>query len=153
MSLLEFIVAVVGIILGSSALTVALNNLQKRWELKQERKNTVEDRKEEKENKVEGLQNATESQEERLKALEAQVKFISEGIKYLLLDKILFLGAKYVRRNSISMEERKILREMHNVYHEGLHGNGDADFIMGRVEEIVPDEIKQSTNENEKGKQ
>lgn len=153
MTILEFIIAVFSIILGSSALTVALNNIQKRWELKQERKNTVEDRKEEKENTVNDLRHDTESQEERLKILELQSKFISEGIKYLLLDKILFLGAKYVRRNSISMEERKILREMHRVYHEGLHGNGDADFIMGKVEEIVPDEIKLSTNnDNEKGK-
>lgn len=153
MTILEFIIAVFSIILGSSALTVALNNIQKRWELKQERKNTVEDRKEEKENTVNDLRHDTESQEERLKILELQSKFISEGIKYLLLDKILFLGAKYVRRNSISMEERKILREMHRVYHEGLHGNGDADFIMGKVEEIVPDEIKLSTNnDNEKEK-
>ena len=144
----EFIVTVLGIILGSSALTVLLNNLHDRWKLKQERKNNKEDKEEEKENKVNDLQSATDIQEERLVSLEDQVKYISEGIKYLLLDKILFLGSKYIRRNSISMEEKKILREMHKVYHNGLNGNGDADFIMRGVEAIIPDELKQSTAKN-----
>lgn len=148
MTALEFIATIVGIILGSSALTVLLNNLHDRWKLKQERKNTKEDKQEEKENIVDDLQSATNSQEERLEELEALSKYMAEAIKYLLLDKILFLGSKYIRRNSITMEERKILKAMYDVYHNGLKGNGDADFIMKGVDAITPNELKQHDNED-----
>ena len=73
---------------------------------------------------------------------------MAEALKYLLLDKILFLGSKYIRRNSITLEERKILKAMYNVYHNGLEGNGDADFIMKGVEAITPNELKQHDNED-----
>lgn len=143
MSTLEFIATVVGIILGSSALTVLLNNLHDRWKIKQERKNSKEDKQEEKEDIVDDLQSTTDSQEQRLKALEDLSGHMAEALKYLLLDKILFLGYKYIRRNSITLEERKILKAMYNVYHNGLEGNGDADFIMKGVEAITPNELKQ----------
>ena len=106
------------------------------------------DKQEEKENIVDDLQSATNSQEERLEELEALSKYMAEAIKYLLLDKILFLGSKYIRRNSITMEERKILKAMYDVYHNGLKGNGDADFIMKGVDAITPNELKQHDNED-----
>lgn len=149
MTALEFIATIVGIILGSSALTVLLNNLHDRWKLKQERKNTKEDKQEEKENIVDDLQSATNSQEERLKELENTSKYMAEALKYLLLDKILFLGSKYIRRNSITMEERKILKAMYDVYHNGLKGNGDADFIMKGVDAITPNELKQHEHDHD----
>ena len=143
MTALEFIATVIGIIIGSSALTVLLNKLHDRWKIKQERKNLKEDKAEEKEDLVGGLQKSNDSQEERLTIHEEKLNFIGEGIKYLLLDKIIFLGSKYIRRNAISMEERKIIKAMYDIYHNGLHGNGDADFIMKGVEAIVPNELKQ----------
>lgn len=143
MTALEFIATIVGIILGSSALTVLLNNLHDRWKLNQERKNSKEDKQEEKENIVDDLQFATNSQEQRLAELETLSKYMAEAIKYLLLDKILFLGSKYIRRNSITLEERKILKAMYDVYHNRLKGNGDADFIMKGVDAITPNELKQ----------
>lgn len=151
MTALEFIATVVGIILGSSALTVLLNNLHDRWKIKQERKNSKEDKLEAKEDIVDDLQNATDSQEKKIEALEALSSHMAEALKYLLLDKILFLGSKYIRRNSITLEERKILKAMYNVYHNGLKGNGDADFIMKGVESITPNEFKQKeTNYDDK---
>lgn len=143
MSTLEFIATVVGIILGSSALTVLLNNLHDRWKIKQERKNNKEDKQEAKEDIVDDLQSATNSQEKKIEALEILSNNMAEALKYLLLDKILFLGSKYIRRNSITLEERKILKAMYSVYHNGLEGNGDADFIMKGVEAITPNELKQ----------
>ena len=143
MSTLEFIATVVGIILGSSALTVLLNNLHDRWKIKQERKNNKEDKQEAKEDIVDDLQSATNSQEKKIEALEILSNNMAEALKYLLLDKILFLGSKYIRRNSITLEERKILKAMYSVYHNGLEGNGDADFIMNGVEAITPNELKQ----------
>ena len=143
MTALEFIATVVGIILGSSAITVLQNNLHDRWKIKQERKNSKEDKQEAKEDIVDDLQNATDSQEKKIEALEILSNNMAEALKYLLLDKILFLGSKYIRRNSITLEERKILKAMYNVYHNGLEGNGDADFIMKGVEAITPNELKQ----------
>lgn len=143
MTALEFIATVAGIILGSSALTVLLNNLHDRWKIKQERKNNKEDKLEAKEDIVDDLQNATDSQEKKIEALEILSSNMAEALKYLLLDKILFLGSKYIRRNTITLEERKILKAMYNVYHNGLDGNGDADFIMKGVEAITPNEFKQ----------
>ncbi len=54
----------------------------------------------------------------------------------MLLDKILCLGQKYIDEEEIDFDDRRRLRAMHDVYHNGLKGNGDADLIMNGIDNL-----------------
>ena len=68
--------------------------------------------------------------EQRLSTLEAQNTAQSEALKYILYDRIRYLGQSYIADGEIGFEDRRILNGMHKAYHEGLNGNGDLDRLM-----------------------
>ena len=74
--------------------------------------------------------------EDGLKLLKEQSDVQSAALKFILLDRILWLGQSYISKGEISFDDRKRLRDMHEVYHKGLKGNGDADLIMQGVDEL-----------------
>lgn len=61
---------------------------------------------------------------------------LRQGMKLLLADKIQYLGLKYIEEGEITFSNRKILNEMHSVYHNGLDGNGDFDELMKEWNEL-----------------
>lgn len=71
--------------------------------------------------------------DKRFKALEEQNSVQSEALKYMLYDRIRYLGREYIERGEIDFDDRRILNAMHKVYHEGLMGNGDLDTLMNEV--------------------
>lgn len=71
--------------------------------------------------------------EERLTAMEQQNANQSEALKFILYDRIRFLGQAYIAEGKIDFDDRRILNSMHKVYHNGLNGNGDLDELMKAV--------------------
>lgn len=71
--------------------------------------------------------------EQRLYAMEQQNKIQSEALKYIMYDRIRFLGQAYIAEGNIDFDDRRILNSMHKVYHNGLNGNGDLDGLMKAV--------------------
>lgn len=61
------------------------------------------------------------------------MKALKAGMKWLLYDRIRYLGLHYVEAGEVDFDQRRILREMHTVYHYGLEGNGDLDQLMDTV--------------------
>lgn len=124
-----------------------INIVQERWKWKHERKATVEDREVEKEDKLDKisaqLSDYIKKQDEfnrqtsaRLDGLDKQIQSQAEGMKYVLLDRILYIGQSYIKHGYATFDEKRRLREMHDVYHNALKGNGDADQIMKAVDEL-----------------
>lgn len=74
--------------------------------------------------------------EQRLKKIEQQTKAQSEALKFLLYDRIKYLGQCYIRDNEIDIDDRRILNDMHSSYHNGLNGNGDLDLLMSAVNKL-----------------
>lgn len=74
--------------------------------------------------------------EERLNQIEEQNKAQSEALKFLLYDRIKYLGQCYIRDNEINIDDRRILNDMHKSYHSGLGGNGDLDLLMKTVNNL-----------------
>lgn len=70
------------------------------------------------------------------------VKALTEGVRWILYDRIKYLGFGYMRQGFVDFDDRRILREMHNVYHNGLGGNGDLDQIMSAVDKLPLSENK-----------
>lgn len=133
-------------LLGAGGLAI-INAIQKRWEMRFDRKAKKEDRKEEKEDKLDKIQKEQreffDKQEkfnaeltERVEKIEMQNAAQNKGMKDVLLDRILYLGKHYINDGSVTFDDRKRLRDMHKTYHTDLGGNGDADFIMNAVDEL-----------------
>ena len=53
-----------------------------------------------------------------------------------MLDRIRYLGQKYIEAGEIDFDDRRILNAMHDSYHNGLGGNGDADVVMQEVNKL-----------------
>ena len=75
----------------------------------------------------------------RRKAAEADAKAMAalrEGLKWVLYDRIRYLGQAYLREGEIDFDDRRLLGEMHKAYHDGLGGNGDLDTLMQSVNDL-----------------
>lgn len=104
----EIIIAV----LGGSALSALITQVGNYISDRRKRKDAVEDKAEDK---------------------DAALK---QGIKLLLADKIQYLGLRYIEEGEVTFSNKKMLNEMHSVYHSGLGGNGDYDDLMEEFNEL-----------------
>lgn len=64
---------------------------------------------------------------------------IKTALRYLMLFIIRQQGTEFVRQKKITWEDRKMLHKWHDLYHNGLNGNGDADLLMNDVNELPLD--------------
>jgi len=142
----EVLRTVLMFLFGAGGLAL-INIIQERWRVRYQRKAEKEDRAEEREDKLDEIskqlsdyikkqdefnKKTTAHIEEMEKSDDAQV----EALKYVLLDRILYIGQSHIKHGEVSFDERKRLREMHDVYHQRLGGNGDADQIMKSVDDL-----------------
>ena len=61
---------------------------------------------------------------------------IKKALKYILLDRVKYLGEGYIQDGEIDFDDRRRLNGMHEVYHNGLGGNGDLDVLMKEVNNL-----------------
>ena len=106
------IIAVVGGILGGSAVAALINQIGE--SVRQRRKHKYE---------------TNSNQDKELDALK-------EGLKWVIYDRIRYLGQTYISAKAIDFDDRRILNEMHRCYHVGLGGNGDLGNLMKEVNEL-----------------
>lgn len=124
-------------VLGTSGVLVAIvEGIKEAFSWRRNRKAQLEDKADKKVDDIEALKEAvaklSESQEEVKEAVNALIT----ANRLQMLDRIQHLGLSYIQRGSVSYEERKFLHAMHDSYHNGLRGNGDADLIMEAVDEL-----------------
>lgn len=100
---------IIGAILGGTALAALINQIGESIRQKRKRKY---DKTDEKDKKIEALQ---------------------EGLKWVIYDRIRYLGQTYISQKKVDFDDRRVLNAMHNCYHSGLGGNGDLDNIMSEV--------------------
>lgn len=79
---------------------------------------------------------AEEKTSEKVKTLEDKVDALVEANRYILYDRIRYLGQCYIDEKEIDFDDRRILNKMHESYHNGLDGNGDLDTLMGEVNHL-----------------
>lgn len=60
---------------------------------------------------------------------------IVDALKVLLIDRVRYLGQKYISDGSVSLSDRETLDEMHQAY-KSLGGNGHLKIIMAEVGEL-----------------
>lgn len=77
-----------------------------------------------------------EKQNDRQQEQIDKLNAIGKGVMLLELDKIKYLGLRFIRDGGITYEDRVLLHKMHDNYHKELDGNGDLDQIMEEVDEL-----------------
>ncbi len=60
----------------------------------------------------------------------------SKALRYLMLYIIQERAGQHIRDGGITLEERRALHRWHELYHDGLGGNGDADVLMTQVDRL-----------------
>ena len=74
--------------------------------------------------------------DEKADAKDKDNEAIKAGLKWVLYDRIRFLGQHYISNGQVDFDDRRILNEMHKSYHDGLGGNGDLDVLMAEVNKL-----------------
>ena len=139
--------SLLGSVLGGSVVVALINSRNDKWKFKAERDAEKEDRAAEKADKVsemcrlvaelqESTSQTKEDVDKRFDSLFRMQEAQSEALKMILLDLILQKGREFTDEGRISFDDRKRFNAMHAIYHNGLKGNGDADFIVGAVNEL-----------------
>ena len=134
---------ILAFICGAGGLAI-INIIQERWKWRQERKAKKEDRAEDRTDQLSQIsrkldeyvkkqEQFNQQAEKRFVDMEEKDKNQTTALKYVLLDRIRYIGQSYINHGAVTFDERRILREMHDCYHNGLGGNGDADDIMRDV--------------------
>lgn len=126
----EILVAV----LSGGAIVAVIEGIREALKWRRTRKAQMED-------KAEAIEEYKQKQadlktEERLEAIEKKTDAQSEAIKYILYDRIRYLGQAYIAEREIDFDDRRILNDMHHSYHFGLKGNGDLDTLMEEVNHL-----------------
>lgn len=86
--------------------------------------------------KEKATSDAEKEESEWRRDMERKNDIQSEALKFILYDRIRYLAFAYIKDNEIKFDDRRILNEMHRVYHEGLGGNGDLDALMNSVKKL-----------------
>ena len=58
------------------------------------------------------------------------------ALRYILLYNIQERAKQHILAKEITYADRRLLHKWHDLYHNGLHGNGDADDLMKQVDEL-----------------
>ena len=94
-------------------------------------------RKASKEDKADEKAEAAKKDEEKWKKdTEDSINGLKDGLRIIMLDRIRFLGQRYLKEGEIDFDDRRYLNEMHQVYHGSLGGNGDLNSLMEDVNDL-----------------
>lgn len=82
-------------------------------------------------------QESTEDNENaEIVKLKEEVSNLKEGVRMILLDRIKLLGQQHIKNKEIDFEDRRLIHQMHSVYHDKMDGNGDLDSLMNEVNDL-----------------
>lgn len=63
----------------------------------------------------------------------------NKALRYLMLYIIQERAKQHIKEKCISLDDRRSLHHWHDLYHNGLGGNGDADTLMEQVDNLPLD--------------
>lgn len=62
----------------------------------------------------------------------AQIK----ALRYLMLYIMMQTAKEHIKEGEISVDDRRQIHKWHDLYHNGLGGNGDMDRLMSEVDKL-----------------
>jgi hypothetical protein len=88
---------------------------------------------------VAGVFSLVQSRKARKERQEDKRDAHNKALRYLMLYIIQERAKAHIKDGSITLEERRSLHHWHDLYHNGLGGNGDADALMEEVDHLPLD--------------
>lgn len=61
---------------------------------------------------------------------------VVNGLKVLTVDRVRYLGQRYIREKAITLEDKEALHDMYRAY-KGLGGNGHLETIMNEIDHLT----------------
>lgn len=74
--------------------------------------------------------------EDKIDNIEDRLGGLERAQKITMHERIKRLAAKYCEAGKISFDDFEIIKQMHSIYHNDLHGNGFLDSVMEDVERL-----------------
>lgn len=74
--------------------------------------------------------------EDKIDNIEDRLGGLERAQKITMHERIKRLAAKYCEAGKISFDDFEIMKQMHSIYHNDLHGNGFLDAVMEDVERL-----------------
>lgn len=74
--------------------------------------------------------------ETKINGLETRLGGLERAQKITMHERIKRLAAKYCENGQISYADYEIIKQMHEIYHNDLHGNGFLDAVMEDVDNL-----------------
>lgn len=74
--------------------------------------------------------------ETKINGLETRLGGLERAQRITMHERIKRLAAKYCEVDSISFSDYEIIKQMHEIYHNDLHGNGFLDAVMEDVDNL-----------------
>lgn len=81
-------------------------------------------------------QKSEAEEKEWKKHTDETIEALAIGVRVILMDRIRYLGQEYIKDGEVDFDDRRLLNQMHSVYHNTLGGNGDLDILMKEVDEL-----------------
>lgn len=131
---MEFIIGLLGTGIGAGIMVVVQMLLNRKW--------AKEDKQEAKADKLDKLSEKLAALEEKLDSAIEDLGHVKAADKSILSDRIKWLGTQYLEAGEIEFEDRRILHELHDAYHNHCGGNGDYDILMREVDELPLKHLK-----------
>lgn len=88
---------------------------------------------------VAGIFSLLQRRKERQEAQSDKKDASNKALRYLMLYIIQERAKAHIKDGCITLEERRSLHHWHDLYHNGLGGNGDADALMAQVDKLPLD--------------
>lgn len=73
---------------------------------------------------------------EKEKTQKEKIDIEQKALRYIMLYIIQERAKSHIRDKEISLDDRRSLHHWHDLYHDGLGGNGDADALMAQVDRL-----------------
>lgn len=69
----------------------------------------------------------------------AEASAETKALRYIMLYIIQERGKEHLMAGRITLEDKRAIHKWHELYHQGLGGNGDADLLMKQVDALPLD--------------
>lgn len=127
---------VLGYLLTGAAAAAFIKLLESVIMFRMQRKAKKEDKDEEKNSVEEKNASAVKNLQEWQERTEEKIDGLVEANQLIMLDRIKWMGQKYIQEGEVDFDDRRILNRMHQNYHNRLGGNGDLDHLMKDVNDL-----------------
>lgn len=131
---MEFIIGLLGTGIGAGIMVIVQMLLNRKW--------AKEDKQEAKTDKLDELSEKLAGVETKLDSAIVALDHVKAADKSILSDRIKWLGTRCLEAGEIEFEDRRILHELHDAYHNHCGGNGDYDILMREVDELPLKHLK-----------